>query len=138
MNNDLYVVLLLGLAIIYLYKKNNKLFGGLKESLESDNPTVLQIQSDNPTVLQKEIDQLRKSNYKMKSKIDNDKEYIGLLEDTVGNYKMELNDIHTKYKTIEQELDNTKISSIFAYDKNKNGALDRNEFDEELLSKFKI
>ena len=28
MNNDLYVVLLLGLAIIYLYKKNNKLFGG--------------------------------------------------------------------------------------------------------------
>ena len=128
MNNDLYVVLLLGLAIIYLYKKNNKLFGGLKESLDSNNPTVLH----------KEIDQLRKINYKMKSKIDNDNEYIGLLEDTVGNYKMELNDIHTKYKNKQRELDNTKINSIFAYDKNKNGVLDKNEFNEELLSKFKI
>lgn len=128
MNNDLYVVLLLGLAIIYLYKKNNKLFGGLKEPLDSNNPTVLH----------KEIDQLRKINYKMKSKIDNDNEYIGLLEDTVGNYKMELNDIHTKYKNKQRELDNTKINSIFAYDKNKNGVLDKNEFNEELLSKFKI
>jgi hypothetical protein len=36
MNNDLYIVLLLGLAIIYLYKKNNKLFGGAEHP--SDEP----------------------------------------------------------------------------------------------------
>tara|TARA_Y100000816_G_C26106298_1_gene588091 strand:- start:3540 stop:3875 length:336 start_codon:yes stop_codon:yes gene_type:complete len=111
MNNDLYVVLLLGLAIIYLYKKNNKLFGGV-----SDNENV---------------DKLRKANHGMH-------EHIKYLENIIRNNKMELNDIHTKYKNKQQELDNTKINSIFAYDKNKNGVLDKNEFNEELLSKFKI
>ena len=100
MNNDLYVVLLLGLAIIYLYKKNNKLFGG-----ESNN---------------EEVDKLRKVNNDMHG-------HIRYLDNIIRNNKIELNNLKTKHKTIQQELDNNKMNSIFAYDKNNDGVLDREE-----------
>lgn len=148
MNNNLYIVLLLGLVIIYLYKKNNKLFGGLDKPSESmtkvmdDKQPVLprtkttrvpyekpslRINPDDPIVLQNELNRLRAINNSMESEIDNNVKEIKFLNNIIKDIEFRLHSLDTEYRNYRNEVRNSKMNTILSYDKNNDGLLDKNE-----------